>query len=59
MIKLQEKGAQIVTTYLEADKFHYEVDYNNKTVIVMGAEDEGVSDEIVKISDEVVKIPCR
>ncbi|MDD4570717.1 MAG: 23S rRNA (guanosine(2251)-2'-O)-methyltransferase RlmB [Tepidanaerobacteraceae bacterium] len=55
--ELRKKGSRVITTHLKAKKIHYEVDFTDKIVIVMGDEDEGVSDEIVHISDEVVKIP--
>jgi len=56
---LKNTGGRIVTTHLAAKKYYYELDMTGPTVIVMGKEDEGVSDEITEISDEVVKIPMR
>lgn len=54
---LKERGGQIVTTHLKAKKYYYEVDFKKPTVFVMGKEDEGVSEEIVDMSDDVVRIP--
>jgi len=56
---LKNRGGRIVTTHLAAKKYYYDLDMTGPTVIVMGKEDEGVSDEITDISDEVVKIPMR
>jgi len=57
LIKLKELGGRIITTHLRAEKYYYEVDYTQPSIIVMGKEDEGVSEDVMKISDEIVKIP--
>lgn len=57
LIKLKQIGGQVITTHLKAKKYYQEVDFNRSSIIVMGKEDEGVSDDVVKISDEIVKIP--
>jgi TrmH family RNA methyltransferase len=57
LIELKEKGGKVVTTHLLARKHYYDVNYSTGTVIVMGSEDEGVSEEIAVISDELVRIP--
>lgn len=54
---LQAAGAAIVATHLGATRFYFEVNYKRASVIIMGSEDEGVSNDIVRISDEIVKIP--
>lgn len=54
---LQAAGAAIVTTHLGATRFYFDVNYKRASVIIMGSEDEGVSKDIVGISDEIVKIP--
>jgi len=55
--KLKKLGGQIITTHLKAQKYYYEVDFTRPSIIVMGKEDEGVSDDVLNISDEIVKIP--
>ncbi len=50
-------GGTIVTTHLNAHTYYYDIDYTKSTIIVMGQEDDGVSEEIVDISDVLVKIP--
>jgi TrmH family RNA methyltransferase len=54
---LKNRGGRIITTYLKSEKYYFDVDMTVPTVLVMGKEDEGVSNEIIGISDEVVKIP--
>lgn len=54
---LKLSGVAIVTTHLAAKRFYFDVNYKKALVIVMGSEDEGVSDDIAQISDETVKIP--
>lgn len=56
LLKLKRKGGQVVTTHLSAKKDYYSVDYKTSTVIVMGSEAEGVSEDIAEISDELIKI---
>lgn len=59
LIELKNKGGKIVSTHLGAEKYYYELDMTGPTVLVMGKEDEGVSDEINRISDEMIKIPMK
>ncbi|HHX23507.1 MAG: TrmH family RNA methyltransferase [Tepidanaerobacteraceae bacterium] len=56
LVKLKENGGRIVTTHLLAKKHYYDVNYKNSTVVVMGSEDEGVTEDVARISDELVKI---
>lgn len=57
LTELKNKGGKIVSTHLRAKKFYFELDMTGPTVLVMGKEDEGVSDEVNSIADETVKIP--
>lgn len=57
LLKIKKNGGQIVTTHLEAQKYYYDVDFKKPTIVVMGMEDDGVLENIVRISDEVAKIP--
>lgn len=54
---LKDNGFQIVCTDLKADKFHYELDLNKKTVIVIGNEANGVNEGLLKCADVNTKIP--
>ncbi len=55
---LKEKGFQIVATRLVGNSVHFrEVDYTKPTVVVVGNELEGVSEEVASVSDYNVVIP--
>ena len=53
----KKMGYKIVTTSLKTQNSIDSIDYNNKYIFVMGNEANGVSKEILDISDFVVKIP--
>jgi tRNA (guanosine-2'-O-)-methyltransferase len=54
----QQEGYQVVVTHLESRAVSFrEVDYTLPTIIVMGNEKEGVSNEIVALADRVIIIP--
>lgn len=55
--KLKEEGYWIVTTDGEAKLDYREINYDMKTVLVIGSEGYGVSKLILKNSDFIVKIP--
>jgi 23S rRNA (guanosine2251-2'-O)-methyltransferase len=46
----------VVSTEKTTDSI-YDVDYTVPTCIIMGAEDVGVSDDLIRISDKLAKIP--
>jgi tRNA (guanosine-2'-O-)-methyltransferase len=55
---LKEEGFTIAATHLSADAALYtSLDYTEPTVIVFGNESEGISEEALKFSDHVIKIP--
>lgn len=55
--KLQEEGYKIIVTSLNTDKYHYDIKFDEKLIIVIGNEAKGVSEEIGAIADIKVKIP--
>ena len=56
----QKEGFQVVVTHLSEKSVSYrKVDYTEKTVIVMGNEKDGISDEVLEVADEVVVIPMQ
>jgi len=56
----QSEGFQIVVTHLEEKSVSFaHVDYTKPTVLVMGNEKEGISDEVLGVADKVVIIPMR
>lgn len=55
--EMKLKGFQIITTNLKATQSIYDINYNNKTVVVIGNEANGVSQEILQTADKKVIIP--
>jgi len=54
---LIESGVQLVVSTEKTEESIYSVDYTVPTCIIMGAEDVGVSDDLIRISDKLAKIP--
>jgi len=57
LVELKQRGGKVVTTHLAAKKEYYNVDLKTSTVIVMGSEADGVSQKILAVSNELIKIP--
>ena len=55
--EMQKDGYKIVVTSLATNKNHYDINFDEKTIIVIGNEANGVSQEIMEIADVKVKIP--
>ena len=55
--EMQKAGYKIVVTSLATDKKHYDINFDEKTIVVIGNEAKGVSQEIMEIADVKVKIP--
>ena len=55
--EMKSKGFQIITTDLKATQSIYDINYNNKIVVVIGNEANGVSQEILQTADKKVIIP--
>lgn len=54
---LKESGLQIVSCHEKTDALIYEADFTRPTAIIMGSEENGISQEYLKRSDKQVKIP--
>ena len=54
---LRNSGVKVVAATEKAADNYTGVDLTSPTAIVMGSEDEGVSNEIIRICDNLVKIP--
>lgn len=54
---LIESGIQLVVSTEKTKDSVYDVDYSVPTCIIMGAEDVGVSDDLIRIADKLAKIP--
>ncbi len=54
---LQDSGLQVVACTEKTDDLIYKPDYTAPTAIVMGSEDEGISNELLRVADHLAKIP--
>jgi len=54
---LQASGVQIVAATEKAEKTLYEVGLKKSSAVIMGAEDKGISDSILKLSDYQARLP--
>jgi 23S rRNA (guanosine2251-2'-O)-methyltransferase len=54
---LKDSGVKIVAATERAAQNYTEIDYNCPVAIVMGSEDTGVSNENLRVCDDLVKIP--
>ncbi len=59
LANLKNSGLQIISGSEKADKLYYQTDFTKPTVLVVGSEEKGISDSIVSLSDDFVKIPLR
>ena len=57
LIYLKESGLQLVVATEKAEKSYHDIDYTSPTIIIVGAEDKGVSKQVYDIVNELVKIP--
>lgn len=55
--KMRECRVNIISGSLQGNKSIYDVDFKNKSVIVIGNEANGITDEVINLSTELVKIP--
>lgn len=54
---LKKMGLTVISCTEKTERAMYDADYTGPTVIVMGSEEDGISSEIMGISDEFVAIP--
>lgn len=57
LAQLQQEGFQLVAATEKSRKLLYDADFKKPTVIVMGAEDTGISPAVMKLCDEQLAIP--
>ena len=57
VVFLKNSGIKVVAATEKAAKNHTESDLSVPVAILLGSEDEGVSTEILRITDDLVKIP--
>jgi 23S rRNA (guanosine2251-2'-O)-methyltransferase len=56
---LQESGLQVVACTEKTDDLIYAPDYKVPTAIVMGSEDQGISNDLIRVADHLGKIPMN
>lgn len=56
-IFLQDSGLQVVACTEKTDDLIYVPNYTVPTAIVMGSEDEGISNDLLRVADHLAKIP--
>jgi len=54
---LHESGFQLIASSEKATDTLYKADFDQPVAIIMGAEDIGISHELINMADKVVKIP--
>jgi len=54
---LQESGLKLVACTEKTNDYLYDPDYTGPTAVIMGSEEYGISDELLRISDNLAKIP--
>lgn len=54
---LQESGLQLVACTEKTKDYIYNPDYTLPTAIIMGSEEDGIRNEIIRIADHLAKIP--
>lgn len=54
---LKEENIKVITTSLDGDKYHFEVDFSESCAIIVGNEANGVQEEDINVSDVLIKIP--
>lgn len=54
---LQESGIQLVACTEKTDNDLYQLNYTVPTALIMGSEEHGISDELIRLADHLAKIP--
>lgn len=56
---LRDNGMMVVACTEKAEKNMYEVEFNQPVALLMGSEEDGISDTLLREADELVKIPMK
>lgn len=54
---LQQSGVQVVAATEKGKEYHFQNDLNGPLAVVMGSEEDGVSPELIRICDKLLRIP--
>ena len=56
---LRDSGLQVVACTEKSNGSLYDVDFTIPTVIIMGSEEDGISEQLLRLSDHKVRIPLQ
>jgi 23S rRNA (guanosine2251-2'-O)-methyltransferase len=56
---LHDSGIKVVACTEKANKNIYDIELSGPIAIIMGSEEDGISDALIKSADELVKIPLK
>jgi len=56
---LKDSGLQIFACTVKGSETYYEADFTHPTALIIGSEDEGISNQLLKIADLKVRIPME
>ena len=51
-------GRRVLAIESNGDRFPWEVRFDSNVLFIAGGETEGISEEILSLADEVIKLPC-
>jgi 23S rRNA (guanosine2251-2'-O)-methyltransferase len=54
---LKDSGLQVIACTEKADKTLYETSLNGPIALILGSEEDGISNDLIKAADSLVKIP--
>jgi 23S rRNA (guanosine2251-2'-O)-methyltransferase len=57
--QLRESGIKVVACTEKTNKKIYDIDLSGPVAIIMGSEEDGISDELLKAADELAMIPMH
>ena len=57
--QLRENGIRVVACTEKASKLLYEVDLRSPVALVLGSEEDGISPDILRVADDLAKIPMK
>lgn len=56
---LQQSGVQVIAATEKATDNYYKVDFTRPTAIIMGSEDTGISNDLIRKAESLIKIPMH
>lgn len=56
---LRESGIKVIACTEKAEKTIYETDLTGPVAIIMGSEEDGISDTLLRVADDLARIPIK